>query len=137
MNVSPTSSITAEALARTPVKTLGQDDFLRLLVTQYTSQDPTNPVKDTDFIAQMAQFSALEQTKAIQAELSALRQDQEFLRSPDLLGRTVELKPNANTTIVGVVNAIRLENGVPKMEVNGQLYDLSLLNSVIIPEQIA
>jgi flagellar hook assembly protein FlgD len=38
---------------------LGQEDFLRLLITQLTTQDPTNPVQNEDFVAQMAQFSTL------------------------------------------------------------------------------
>jgi flagellar basal-body rod modification protein FlgD len=42
-------------------KAMGQDDFLKLLVTQLQHQDPLNPIENQDFIAQTAQFTQLEQ----------------------------------------------------------------------------
>jgi len=48
---------------------LGRDAFLQLLVTQLQHQDPTEPLKDGDFIAQLAQFSSLEQLTSIQQSL--------------------------------------------------------------------
>nr|WP_295970442.1 flagellar hook assembly protein FlgD [uncultured Bacillus sp.] len=51
---------------------LGKDDFLKLLITQLQNQDPTNPMNDTDFIAQMASFSTLEQMSNINTSINQL-----------------------------------------------------------------
>ena len=59
---------------------LGKDAFLQLLITQLANQDPTNPMDDREFIAQMAQFSSLEQmqnmTKAMESLLASQMQTQ-------------------------------------------------------------
>jgi len=47
--------------SKSSTKDLGKDQFLNILMTQLTHQDPMNPLEDKDFIAQMAQFSSLEQ----------------------------------------------------------------------------
>lgn len=47
---------------KTGPDTMGKDAFMKILIAQMANQDPTNPMKDTEFVAQMAQFSALEQT---------------------------------------------------------------------------
>ena len=102
--------------ARIPQRTLGQDDFLKLLVAQMTQQDPLNPKADIDFIAQMAQFSSLEQARSMQNGLATLQAN-------SLLGRTVTINQNGST-VVGVVSAVHIEEGTPHIVVGGQSYEL-------------
>jgi flagellar basal-body rod modification protein FlgD len=123
---------------REPAKTLGQADFLKLLTTQFAQQDPMEPMKDTAFIAQMAQFTSLEQTKSMSVDMAALREQQEILQATGVLGRSVEVQVDAKkgTTISGVVTGIHLEAGTPKLMVNGKKYDFNQITA-IAPEQPA
>src|SRR5688572_31229766 len=85
--------------ARLPAQKLGQDEFIKILVAQLTSQDPLNPQKDSEFIGQMAQFSALESTKVMQNEIQTLRAN-------SLLGHTVEVKTEKSGTVTGEVSGV-------------------------------
>ena len=66
------SSLTGEANVQEAVSELGADVFLRLLVTQLQSQDPTNPTENGEFVAQLAQFTTLEETTNTNALLEQL-----------------------------------------------------------------
>lgn len=86
------TNVTANAGVQEAVSTLGSDVFLRLLVTQLQSQDPTNPLQNEDFVAQLAQFTTLEQTTSTNKLLERLiAQDTQRtqLDLVNLIGRTV------------------------------------------------
>ena len=131
MSIASTHAITADSLlshpaqSSPPVQTLNQNDFLKLLVTQLASQDPLNPQQDTQFIAQMAQFTALEQAKEMATNIASLQNEQQFLQANALLGRTVALQTGQDTSTTGTVSAVEVDAGTPKLVVNGQPYDLS------------
>ena len=67
-----TTAASATALA-SPANKLGQDAFLKLLVTQLQHQDPTKPMADGEFITQLATFSSLEKLTQIAESTSALQ----------------------------------------------------------------
>lgn len=76
MNTTPVSSTNSTAADTTSVKPrsdgMGRDAFLKLLVTQLQHQDPTQPQADGEFIAQLAQFSSLEQLTNMQSTLQLI-----------------------------------------------------------------
>jgi len=111
--------------ARLPVQTLGQDDFLKLLIAQMTSQDPLNPKSDFEMIPQMVQFTTLQQSKSMQADIARLRSDQQLVQANSLIGRTVDIQDGPTTRVTGQVTAVQIEEGTPKLVINGQSYDLS------------
>ena len=108
-----------------PKQTLGQDDFLKLFVAQMTSQDPLNPKSDGDFIAQMAQFSSLEQAKSTQTDMAQISSLQLASTAASMIGKTVDIQVDQSQTTSGVVSAVRFDSGSPQLVVDGQSYDLS------------
>ncbi|MGO8700726.1 MAG: flagellar hook capping FlgD N-terminal domain-containing protein [Limisphaerales bacterium] len=107
-----------------PNQTLNQADFLNLLVTQMSSQDPLNPESDTDFAAQLAQFSALQTAQNTQTDLQSMQ-------AVSLIGQNVTLLPSAGSAEAsGTVSAMTINSGTPELVVNGQTYSLSQLAAV-------
>jgi flagellar basal-body rod modification protein FlgD len=68
-----------------PNQTLGQDQFLALLIAQLKNQDPLNPVDSAEFIAQLAQFSQLEQAKQMTTALNTFIQRQDIANNNGLV----------------------------------------------------
>jgi flagellar basal-body rod modification protein FlgD len=98
--ISPTqsgSNVTAHPDVQAAVGALGSDVFLRLLVTQLQSQDPTNPVQNEDFVAQLAQFTTLEQatmTNKLLERMMSQDTQRTQLDLVNLIGRTVVTEGN-------------------------------------------
>ena len=88
---------------------LGKDAFLKILIAQLSNQDPLDPLKDQDFIAQMAQFSTLEQmtnmNKSID-QMNALSRG----TAVSYIGRTVEYENDDGLKEYGKVAYLRFEN---------------------------
>jgi flagellar basal-body rod modification protein FlgD len=107
-----------------PSQTLSQADFLNLLVTQMSSQDPLNPESDTEFAAQLAQFSALQAAQNTSGTLSTIQ-------ASGLIGQTVGVAASGGAPASsGVVSSVQISSGVPEVTVNGQVYQLSQITSV-------
>ena len=107
---------------------LGKDDFLKLLIAQLANQDPTSPMENTEFIAQMAQFSSLEQMTNMSTSFSKMAGIIASSEASSMVGKTVEVDVNGEAITGTVDAATRGEQA--QVLVNGIYYDLDRLNKV-------
>lgn len=108
--VSGTSS-TANAAA-----SVSMQDFVRILVSQLNNQDPLKPMDNQEFMTQLAQFTALEQSRQLNQNLEALLSVQSTTQSVGLIGRTVDVAADSGT-VSGSVIQLDFSTGEPRMSV--------------------
>ena len=113
---------------RKPQQSLGKDDFLKLLITQLSYQDPTSPMQDKEFIAQMAQFSTLEQMTSMSADFAKLTAMITGSEASSALGRNVELIDDERV-VQGTVKAVT-RGETPQVLVNGAYYNWAQVHKV-------
>jgi flagellar basal-body rod modification protein FlgD len=119
-----TNNSSSSASSMMPTQTLNQQDFLNLLVTQLQNQDPMNPMSDTDFIAQMAQFSTLQQSQQTYQSISEMQAN-------NMIGSTVNVSTTGGVSDTGTVSGVIANSGSPQIVINGVPYDLSDIKSVM------
>jgi len=107
---------------------LDRDAFMQLLVTQLTNQDPLEPVKNEEFIAQLANFSSLEQLETLNENIlgmTALNHSNALLsqltQGSALIGKDVAwIDPDTGLTSSGTVDSVKIKEGFAILNVDGQ-----------------
>lgn len=130
------NALALENGGRVATNELGKDDFLKLLITQLQHQDPTKPLEDKEFIAQTAQFTALETSKNMAAQLESLSENlnsgREREKALSFLGREVEIYTEQGSRVAGIVTQVDLlaNKGLGAVQVQGRFYEPSQVVSV-------
>jgi flagellar basal-body rod modification protein FlgD len=132
-----TTTATAAATAASSTKkaagqALGKDDFLKLMVAQMKNQDPMNPSDDKDNIAQMAQFSSLEQITNLANATQELATKMSLTQNIGLLGHDVTYTDTTGNVLSGAVDGLSLKgDGTTTLSVAGTAgVDPSTITSV-------
>jgi flagellar basal-body rod modification protein FlgD len=120
---STSQTYTDNTSARTVQKTLGQSDFLKLLTTQMTNQDPMNPISDTNQIAQLAQFSSLQ-------SMNALLVNSQLEGASSMIGKSVTAADTSGHTVTGTVDSAQISSGTVYVTINGEQYAYSTITQV-------
>jgi flagellar basal-body rod modification protein FlgD len=120
-----------------PSGQLGQNSFLQLMMQQMQNQDPLQPQDSSQFLAQLAQFTSVEQITNVAQEETQSNQTLQSLVSltqstfeHQLIGTNVQLTDSTGSNIAGTVSAIKYVNQEPNVVVNGQSYPLSTLTEM-------
>src|SRR5690606_11647738 len=118
---------------KTGSNNLGRDEFLKILITQISHQDPTQPLQDKEFIAQMAQFTSVEQMTAMATEMRLMRQSIGWASS--LIGKSINwtlLDSETQQPVVktGKVEAINIKEGNQYVLADGQDVPLEQITKI-------
>jgi flagellar basal-body rod modification protein FlgD len=108
------SSGNSSATSSTSV--INQDEFLKILLTQLTLQDPLKPLDNQEFLAQLAQFTSLEQQKQTTDKLDTLLGVDVTNQAVSLIGKTVDVA-SASGVATGQVTTVSFSNGQPFLSV--------------------
>jgi flagellar basal-body rod modification protein FlgD len=136
---SATSSVqtvapTIASAAASAAKGLGKQDFLKLLMAQLQNQDPLKPMDDSAMIAQMATFSALEATQALNATMQNSTNLQTVSQTGALIGKYIQATSADGIDTTGAVTGVNFTttDGVvaPTLEVNGRTVDYSTIQKI-------
>lgn len=129
-NYSPTN---VAAAAKKEKSSLGKDDFFKILITQMTNQDPTQPLNDREMIAQMAQFSSVEQLMNINKLLTSMQQS--LGSSSGLIGKQISWKTEGDKPEIksGIVESIIIREGVQYAKVGSDEILLSKIDKIENP----
>jgi len=133
-NTSAAASTSASSAAADKTHQLGKQDFLKLLMAQLQNQDPMKPMDDSQMIAQMAQFSALEATQQLQQTIQQSNNVQTIFQAGALIGKYIQANQSDGTSTTGAVTGVDFTStdGVvsPTLQVNGHDVDYSTIVKV-------
>lgn len=110
---------------------LGRDAFLKLLITELQNQDPMSPMQDKDFIAQLAQFSSLEQMQKLSSGMDDIGKSQAATRALEMVGMQIDyVDVDAGGPVSGAVTGVVFEDGWAILEVGSKQVQLADVISV-------
>jgi flagellar basal-body rod modification protein FlgD len=116
MAVDAVGSSTSSTNQTPQTAVVNQEDLFKILLTQLSYQDPLKPLDNAEFIAQLAQFTSLEQARQTNDNIESLLRMQSSNQSIGLLSRNVEVT-TALSKEVGSVTTITFEEGTPRLTI--------------------
>jgi len=142
MSISPVNTTTSTFQPSTPTaatssansnSTLTMQSFITLLNTQLQNQDPMQPMDDSQFIAQTAQITTLQQAQTLTSDTEAMAATQAKGTAASYLGYLGTVTDSSGNTVSGQITGVDTSGTTPRLQINNQYYDLSSLQSLSYP----
>ncbi|MGC0118617.1 MULTISPECIES: flagellar hook assembly protein FlgD [Pseudoalteromonas] len=138
MAIESIGQITGTSATTNENSNVSQDEFIKLFLAQLNSQDPLEPLNNREFLAQLAQFSALEQTRQSNDKLQSLLSMNSSNQALNLLGKTVQVNLQSGSEFNGTIEAVHYDANGPTLTIKsteGSFIDKVSLSQVTVVQQ--
>ena len=133
-SVPATSSPTAPSSAaqiKSRKMDLKTEDFIKMMITQLQNQDPLEPAKNQELLAQMSQIGQLQSSTALQESLQGMVLQNQIGSASSLIGKTVQGLDAADDPVTGLVNSVKVGSDGVSLELdNGKTLLLSRVTEI-------
>ena len=110
---------------------LKTEDFIKMMITQLQNQDPLEPAKNQELLAQMSQIGQLQSSTALQESLQGMVLQNQIGSASSLIGKTVEGLDAADDPVTGLVNSVKVGSDGVSLELdNGKTLLLSRVTQI-------
>jgi flagellar basal-body rod modification protein FlgD len=131
MSTSAVNSTTSGNQVKSSHFNLKTEDFIKMMITQLQNQDPMEPAKNQELLAQMSQIGQLQSSTMLQESLQGMVLQNQIGTSGALIGKQVEGMNDYNETVRGIVNSVRVEGDAVYLELDsGHRLKLSRVTAI-------
>lgn len=136
MSTTPVGSSTSSGSGTSSLQNskynLKTEDFINMMVTQLQNQDPMDPAKNSDLLAQMSQIGQLQSSTQLQDTLTSVMSQSQLSSAGGLIGKTINgTLADGKTSVSGVVNSVRVVDGNVNLQLdNGNAVPLSNVSGI-------
>lgn len=123
------TNVGSDGLIKQNSGSVDKNQFLSLLITELKNQDPTAPTSQKDTLAQLAQFSSLEQMQNLNQTLSSASQFGQIAQGAALIGKTVNAGAG-DSAVSGIVSAVAVQNGKTYLHIGDRDVDASTVTGI-------
>jgi len=107
------------------------DDFLKLLIAELQNQDPLNPMENSEMLQQISQIREIESNDRLTETLESVLLGQSLTTASSLIGRSIVAMAEDGATVTGCVDRVSIVDGMPKLNVDGQVLDLKNVSEIL------